>query len=128
MKKYILFLLLLVVFANTKTASMDNPLHIQENETLHVKATAYCPCSKCCGKWADGITYTGTKATQGRTIAVDPKVIPLGTKVLIDGQIYIAEDIGGGIKGNRIDVFFDCHNEALKWGVKKLEIEIKSTY
>ena len=79
--------------------------------------SAYCHCSKCCGK-SDGITATGTKATENRTIAVDPKIIPLGSKVIIDGQTYIAEDTGGDIKGNRIDMYFSSHEEALNWGIQ----------
>lgn len=82
------------------------------------RVTAYCPCSKCCGEWADGNTYTGTKATANRTIAVDPDVIPLGTKVEIDGREYIAEDIGGAVDGERVDIFFNSHEEALEWGVQ----------
>jgi 3D (Asp-Asp-Asp) domain-containing protein len=78
--------------------------------------TAYCPCMKCCGK-SDGITANGTKAKQGRTIAVDPRYIPYGTEVVIDGHTYIAEDCGGAIKGNnKIDLFFDSHSEALAFG------------
>lgn len=89
--------------------------------------TAYCPCEKCCGKWSDGITATGTTATEGRTIAVDPSIISLGSVVYfegVDGLVsgYIAEDTGGAIKGNRIDLFFDDHQEALEWGIKELEV------
>lgn len=85
---------------------------------IEVKATAYCPCMKCCGK-TDGFTATGTAATQGRTVAVDPRYIPYGTKIIIDGNVYIAEDCGGAIKGeNRIDIFFDNHEEALEFGVQ----------
>lgn len=86
------------------------------------KATAYCNCRKCCGKWADGKTASGTTPEQGRTIAVDRKVIPLGTHVLVDGVEYVAEDTG--VKGNRIDIFFDSHQEALNFGVKYVEVEI----
>lgn len=89
------------------------------------KLTAYCPCPQCCGQWADGITFTGTTATAGRTIAVDPNVIPLGSTVYINGQAYIAEDIGGAIKGNRIDVFFPAHDEALQFGVQYAEVAIE---
>ena len=78
--------------------------------------TAYCACSICCDQYADGITYTGTVATQGRTIAVDPSVIPLGSEVRIGDNIYIAEDIGGAIQRNRIDVFFSSHQDALVFG------------
>ena len=88
------------------------------------KLTAYCPCPKCCGEWADGVTYTGTEATAGRTIAVDPTVIPLGTTVHINGQAYTAEDIGGAIKGHRIDVYFPTHTEALQFGVQYAEVAI----
>ena len=83
--------------------------------------THYCPCDICCGK-NDGITATGTEATQGRTIAVDPNVIPLGSEVLIDGQVYIAEDVGGAIKGNRIDIYVDSHSEAIQRGVIEREV------
>ena len=82
------------------------------------KITAYCGCTKCCGKWADGITASGTTAQAGRTLAVDPNLIPLGSSVIIDGHTYIAEDTGGAIKGNKIDMFFNTHSEALSWGVK----------
>ena len=84
--------------------------------------TAYCPCAKCCGEWADGITYTGTVATEGRTIAVDPGVIPLGSVVEINGVEYVAEDIGGAIDGNHIDIYFNDHNDALVWGVQDLKV------
>lgn len=93
-------------------------------EKMTVVATAYCPCEKCCGK-TDGITSTGTKATAGRTVAVDPRKIPYGTKIYIDGHEYIAEDCGGAIKDNRIDIYFDTHSEALQFGRKTLEIEIE---
>jgi 3D (Asp-Asp-Asp) domain-containing protein len=87
------------------------------------KLTAYCACSKCCGK-SDGITASGTKAKQGRTIAVDPKQIPYGTKVVINGHTYVAEDCGGSIKNNRIDVFFNSHKEALQFGVQYADVYI----
>ncbi|MBO6266796.1 MAG: hypothetical protein J6M06_01040 [Synergistaceae bacterium] len=78
----------------------------------------YCPCELCCGKHPGevgyGITATGTVATAGRTIAVDPSVIPLGSEVLINGVIYIAEDTG--VKGKTIDLFVDSHEQALSMG------------
>lgn len=61
-------------------------------------------------------TASGTVVTAGRTIAVDPDVIPLGTKVLINGHLYVAEDTGGAIKGNRIDIAVATHQEALDLG------------
>jgi 3D (Asp-Asp-Asp) domain-containing protein len=85
------------------------------------KITAYCPCAKCCGK-SDGITSTGAVATEGRTIAVDPRVIPYGSIVEINGAEYVAEDCGGAIKNNRVDMFFESHTAALVWGVKYYEV------
>lgn len=88
------------------------------------KLTAYCPCAKCCGQWADGITSTGVTAKAGRTIAVDPTVIPYGSLVEINGNTYVAEDCGGSIKGNRIDVYFNTHEEALEFGVQYADVYI----
>ena len=88
------------------------------------KITAYCPCSKCCGQWADGVTSTGVTATEGRTIAVDPKVIPYGSKVMIAGHEYISEDCGGAIKENRIDIYFESHSKALEYGVQTHDVYI----
>ena len=84
--------------------------------------TAYCACSKCCGKYADGYTATGTVATEGRTIAVDPDVIPLGSVIEFNGKEYIAEDTG--VDGRKIDLFIDSHTEARIWGVQEHEIFI----
>lgn len=85
--------------------------------------SAYCACEQCCGK-SDGITATGTYATQGRTVAVDPSVIPYGSTVHIDGVPYVAEDCGGAIGGTRIDLFFNSHQDALNWGVRYCEVWI----
>lgn len=85
------------------------------------KLTAYCACEKCCGK-SDGITATGTKATANRTIAVDKTVIPYGTTVVINGIEYVAEDTGGAIKGNIIDIFFDNHQDAINFGVQYADV------
>lgn len=84
------------------------------------KLTAYCSCAKCCGK-TDGITASGTHVTAGRTIAA-PKTFAFGTKIMINGHVYTVEDRGGAIQGNRIDIYFDTHEEALKFGVKNMEI------
>jgi len=88
--------------------------------------TAYCPCSACCGKWSDGYTATGKRAlAKNRIIAVDPKVIPLHSKVYIEGLgYYYAEDTGSAIKWNKIDILFDSHNEALEFGVQYLKVKV----
>lgn len=97
---------------------------VEDTNLGHFKLTAYCACELCCGEYANGITATGTIATQGRTIAVDPSVIPYGSEVLINGHTYIAEDCGGAIDGNRIDVYFDSHSEALQFGVQYADVYI----
>lgn len=86
------------------------------------RITHYCPCSICCGPWANGVTSTGSTAVTNRTIAVDPTVIPYGSKVVIDGQVYIAEDCGGAIKNNRIDIYVGSHAEAEEKGVYETEV------
>jgi 3D (Asp-Asp-Asp) domain-containing protein len=90
---------------------------------ITVIATAYCPCEICCGK-SDGITASGVKARTNHTIAVDRNVFPLGTHILYNGTEYVAEDTGGAIRGNRIDIYFDNHSEALEWGRRTIEIEV----
>jgi 3D (Asp-Asp-Asp) domain-containing protein len=88
------------------------------------EVTAYCGCENCCGK-SDGITATGTKAKEGRTIAVDPDIIPYGTLVIINGREYVAEDCGGAINGNVLDMFFENHTDALQYGRQTDEILIR---
>lgn len=77
----------------------------------------YCPCSICNGAYTGQPTALGTDLTPGRTIAVDPNVIPLGSHVIINGHEYIAEDTGGLIKGRRIDLLVETHSEAQAKGV-----------
>jgi 3D (Asp-Asp-Asp) domain-containing protein/LysM repeat protein len=91
---------------------------------ITVEATAYtADCTGC-----SGITKTGVdlKANpEAKVIAVDPTVIPLGSKVYVEGYGYAtAEDIGGAIKGNRIDVFISNQSDALQWGRKQVKVTI----
>ena len=85
--------------------------------------THYCICYKCCGKTPDhpayGITASGTKATPGRSIAVDTSIVPFGTKVKISGYDgeYIAEDTGSSIVGHKIDICVDSHEKCLQLGI-----------
>ena len=91
-------------------------------ETKIFKITAYCPCSKCCGKQT-GITASGTRATAGRTIAASSQ-FAFGTKLVINGNVYTVEDRGGAIKGNKIDIYMNTHAEALAWGVRYLPVQV----
>ena len=91
-------------------------------------------CGKYPGNPTYGITFSGTKAVKGRTIAVDPKVIPLGSSVYIKfpeeyeklNGWYIAEDTGSKVKGNIIDVFFgeSAFYEMERFGSRKIEVKI----
>ena len=84
--------------------------------------TAYCPCSECCGRWADGITATGLPAGPG-IVAVDPEVIPLGSTVIIDGQRYLAADTG--VEGLHVDICLPEHEETETFGVQRLEVWVE---
>lgn len=100
---------------------------VVEPETAIFVTTAYCAENypHICNNGDASTTATGTTPTPGRTIAVDPKVIPYGSEVIIDGHTYIAEDCGGAIKGNRIDILFATHQQALEWGRQTKEVIIK---
>lgn len=84
------------------------------------KTTAYCPCRICCSGWGRR-TSTGAIPTANHTIAVDPRVIPYGSKVLINGIVYTAEDCGSGVRGKHIDIYFDSHKAAKNYGVRNAE-------
>ena len=102
------------------------PAPVQEpsrgERVLMMEATAYC---------YGNITKTGTSPVEGRTIAVDPEVIPLGSKVYvscdtwpeIDGT-YVAEDTGGAIKGNIIDVYMQDYDTCLQFGRRQVEVRV----
>lgn len=108
--------------ANAETEPVQKVEEKKEPESLGTfTATAYCPCYECSEGWGDS-TATGATAKEGRTIAVDPSVIPYGTTVIINGKEYVAEDCGGAIKGKKIDMYFDSHEETLEWGKQQVEV------
>ncbi|HHY76070.1 MAG TPA: DUF348 domain-containing protein [Firmicutes bacterium] len=112
---------LLVGTLQEVTRGSDN---IRFNKAIEVVATAYCPCVKCCGPYANGYTHTGLVAEKG-VIAVDPRVIPLGSRVYVDGYGFaVAGDTGGAIKGSRVDLCFSTHEEALAWGMKRVKVYV----
>lgn len=99
-----------------RESSMRNNRNMQ-GKRMMVKATAYTN---------DPITSTGTRPTEGRTIAVDPKVIPYGTRVYIPkfNRVFIAEDCGSAIKGNRIDIYLNSYSKCMEFGIQDIEIVI----
>ena len=96
---------------------------VVEEEKQIFLLTAYCPCYECSEGYGD-MTSTGKRAIEGRTIAVDPRVIEYGTEVYIDGKVYVAEDCGGLVKGKHIDIYFDSHDKVDAFGKKYAEVEI----
>ena len=106
------------VQAVSTSASTSSSSNAKSSKGRHmtVSATAYS---------GDGITATGTVPRWG-TIAVDPSVIPYGTKVYIPqfDQYFIAEDCGGAIKGNKIDIFMNSESQCINWGRRTIDIYI----
>jgi 3D (Asp-Asp-Asp) domain-containing protein len=94
---------------------------------LNIVATAYAPGHEDNGRWGN-LTHIGTQVRPG-IIAVDPKVIPLGSRVYIEfpdghGMYALAEDTGGAIKGNRIDIAFWTRAEAKQFGIQDVKVYI----
>lgn len=111
--------------SNTKT-NTEQP---EEWESIEMRVTAYCPCPICCGEYSDGVTACGHKIQPGDTFVAADKRFPFYTEMLIPGysnsQPVKVLDRGGAIKGNRLDVFFATHEEALEWGVHYLKVNVR---
>ena len=112
-------------------APQDIPARPDMNQPFNkqlVTSTAYCPCDRCCGEFADGITASGRSVyTNGSKFIAAPANVPFGTWVIVPGYHDTAVpvlDRGGAIKGDRIDVFFPTHQDALNWGVREMTITL----
>ncbi len=103
---------------------IEAPPSTTESTEMVVTATAYTAyCTGCSGTTAYGIDLRANP--NQKVIAVDPRIIPLGTKVWVEGYgEAIAGDTGGAIKGNKIDVFIPSHENAMAWGVKTVKIRV----
>ncbi|QFG01238.1 LysM peptidoglycan-binding domain-containing protein [Psychrobacillus glaciei] len=114
--------------SDNKVAVVYSPIisssPVQEGKEMTVIATAYTAyCNGCSGTTAYGIDLRANP--DQKVIAVDPRIIPLGTKVWVEGYgEAIAGDTGGAIKGNKIDVFIPSYDSAMQWGVKKVKIRV----
>lgn len=82
--------------------------------------TAYCNCTKCSS--GHNLTYSGTVPVAKHTISADIDYYPIGTKLMIGDIIYTVEDIGSGVNGKCLDIFFDTHQQALSYGRKTVEV------
>lgn len=114
--------------ATDKSKTVDNNKTIDQWETVKIRVTAYCPCPKCCGEYSDGITANGHKINPGDTFVAADKKYSFGTEMIIPGynnsEPVKVLDRGGAIQGNRLDVFFATHQEALEWGVRNLDVKV----
>jgi 3D (Asp-Asp-Asp) domain-containing protein len=97
--------------------------------TVKMRVTGYCPCSKCCGPYSDGITASGHKVRPGDVFVAADRRYPFGTEMIIpgynNGQPVKVLDRGGAIRGNKLDAFFYTHQQALEWGVKYLKVKVR---
>ena len=102
---------------DNKVINIKRGFDKMNGKEMKVRATAYCN---------DPITSTGKKPRPYHTLAVDPKVIPYGTRVYIPefNKVFIAEDCGGAIKNNRIDIYMNNEYECRQWGVRNITIII----
>ncbi len=113
-----------IVAVGTKEMTQLVSRGTETGKEFYVSSTAYtASCNGCSGKTATGIDLHANPGA--KIIAVDPSVIPLGTKVYVEGYGYaIAADTGTCIKGNKIDVFFASQSDAYRWGQRTVKIKI----
>ena len=113
---------------DSESNTESNTEQPEEWEKIKMRVTAYCPCPRCCGEYSDGITACGYEIQPGDTFVAADRRYPFGTEMLIPGysnnRPVKVLDRGGAIKGNRLDVFFATHEEALQWGVQYLEVNV----
>src|SRR5688572_7720678 len=97
---------------------------------MRMEVTAYCPCTKCCGPEAQGITASGKRVSHndGKFVAADTRVLGFGTQLEVPGYANGLKveviDRGGAIKGNKLDLYFPTHAEALVWGRQHLDVVV----
>lgn len=84
------------------------------------RTTGYCNCPICSP--GHNLTYSGTVPKANHTISADINVLPIGSKVLINGTIYTVEDIGSSVTGNKIDIYYDSHSAALAHGLQSADV------
>jgi 3D (Asp-Asp-Asp) domain-containing protein len=125
-----------VVDALEETVKESTPKPTEEWVTIIMDVSAYCPCAKCCEQWADIPVSSGKRKTaSGHTIHIEDKFVaaprnyPFGTEMVIEGyaggKVVKVEDVGGAIKGNKLDLFFATHGTALIWGRRDVPVRVK---
>jgi len=118
------------VEADDASTLMFNGRPIKPVRTIRMLVTAYSPDARSCGKFADGITASGYSVwtNGGKLVAADTRVLPFGSLIRVpgydSGQIVPVLDVGGKIKGHRLDVLFPTHEQARQWGKKWLDVTV----
>ena len=113
-----------------ESAIPDNPVNsLPQWRIMRMRVTGYCPCPICCGRLAQGRTANGHVIRQGERFVAADKKYPFGTEIIVphynnEKPIKVI-DRGGAIKGNCLDLFFDKHTNAAKWGVRYLDVKVK---
>lgn len=116
---------------NQQHPSPELALEEPESEwrTIRMRVTGYCPCSKCCGKHSDGRTANMHHIQWGDRFVAADKKFAFGTEMIVPGynggNVVEVKDRGRVIKGNRLDVFFNTHYSAQKWGTKYLDVKVR---
>lgn len=103
---------------------------------VDMNVSAYCPCPICCENFSDGITASGKRIKKGdKFVAAPRKYIPngkYGCEMKVpgynNGNIVTVQDIGGAIKGNKLDLYFDTHKEALQWGRQHITVLVNESW
>lgn len=119
-----------VVLPQPHTGPMFNGRPLRKVRTLSMLVTAYSPDERSCGIWADGVTASGYSVwTNGmRLVAADTRLLPFGTIITVpgynDGKPVPVLDRGGKIKGHRLDVLYATHEQALRWGKKRIDVDV----
>ena len=113
----------------TKKLIKSTPLTAGKKQVIMMEVTAYCPCKKCCGSAAVGLTASGrnVRYNNSRFVAADNR-FKFGARLLIPGynsdKAVEVIDRGGAIKGDRLDVFFPTHQQAMSWGRKFIPVTV----
>lgn len=115
---------LLTIMMVTTMAFIPATVQAKTINMGHFTLTAFCPCYECSEGFGRKCAMKDHYATSDHTVAVDPSLINLGDKLLINGKEYVAEDTGGAVKGEKIDIFFDTHEEVEEFGVRYGDVKI----
>jgi 3D (Asp-Asp-Asp) domain-containing protein len=115
----------------TSATAVPVVAHPRGPRVVTMEVTAYCPCKKCCGPKARGVTASGKRVDHnaGLFVAADKDLFDFHTQLQIPGyaggQTVPVLDRGGAIKGNRLDVFFPTHEQALRWGRRMIPVTVR---